>query len=186
MCDNIDESRNVSDINQRHSDGYTDNELGVVALVDWCRTLYYIPQNIHKFFPNFFGLILEYNEISDLHGDELCKYKHLQYFILSNNYIRNIPKNFFSHNPHLRHLSLYNNRIKTVGSDFPRLIRGIKSINLSGNCCIEDIADKPHKKVELSNEVQKYCVVTKSTTLEEVNTRCRDYYQQCCFTDIYE
>jgi hypothetical protein len=141
-----------------HEKGKSDADVQVVSFTR-CNNMTFIPQNIHKIFPNIIALMFDQScKIETLNGDELKDYVNLEWFVISDNPLKRIPGNLFEFNPKLKNVNFHQNEIEHVGSNLLNHLENLTTAHFLGNACISQTAYKSRAEVlELIEALDKKC-----------------------------
>jgi Leucine rich repeat len=133
------ENRSLESVNGTVRDGERNSDVKLVYFAQNTETLTFIPQNIHKFFPNLVGIaFVESCNIDALTGDELKDYVNLEWFFLTYNPIKKIPGNLFENNKKLKGVDLRLNNITHVGAGLLSGLDHLNTVFFEGNDCIDE------------------------------------------------
>jgi Leucine rich repeat len=117
----------------------------------------FIPQNIHKHFPNIILIEFDNCKIRSLTGDELKDYVNLEKFSIDSNGIRMIPGSLFQNNPKMKYISFIDNKITKVGSNLLTRLEHLTYVDFKYNNCISKSADNRTSVLELVEELKEKC-----------------------------
>jgi hypothetical protein len=118
----------------------------------------YIPQNIHKTFPNLIGMGFYFKcRIQTLTGDELADYVKLEWFNIASNTIDKIPGSLFQSNPKMRLVSFYSNKIDKVGSSLLTGLTHLTEAHFADNICITERASNRAAVIQLIDKLKIRC-----------------------------
>jgi hypothetical protein len=130
-------NKSLETVTGTHCSGKTNSDVKQV-LFGWsesCSSMGFIPQNIHKLFPNFIGMRFYGTcNIQALTGDELRDYENLEWFEIEFNPVDKIPGSLFRTNRKLKVVSFFGTAITKVG---PNLLTGLEhltSATFGGKC----------------------------------------------------
>lgn len=152
-----------------HVSGYANTDVRGFYFEKNCHHIKEVPSNIHEFFPNFIGISMWDCGVVNLSGNELKKYRNLQYFTVDYSFIERIPGNLFSYNPQMKLINFGNNFISRIGANLLEPIQNtLVSVSFLNNICVNLSGSTPGSISILINHIKIYCedLVT-SSDLEE-------------------
>jgi Leucine rich repeat len=167
------EDKSIETVSGTHLDGKSDvdvQEINFRCYLNNCHELDYIPENIHKHFPNFIGLLFDECKIKDLSGDELKNYANLESIVIYKSPLENIPGNLFQNNSKLKYLNFSKNKITKVGSNLLKGLDQLYEAWFGGNTCIRLVVDRYEDKSEmlaLIEDLKELCPYPEDPTAQE-------------------
>jgi hypothetical protein len=137
-----------------------------------CYGLDFIPQDIHKHFPNIIGITFWECNIKSLTGDELKDYVNLEWFTICDNPIDKIPGSLFNHNPKIKHVSFFNSNITKVGSNLLTGLDHLTTADFGKNSCIDKRVTQNRAKIlEFIEDLKRQCAYPDDPSIATTDRR---------------
>jgi Leucine rich repeat len=155
--------------------------------------LTFVPQDIHKHFPNIIGIGFNVNcNIQSLTGNELKDYVNLEWFTIRNNSLDKIPASLFQNNPNLKYIDFSGNKISKVGSNLLTGLEQLTTTYFNGNVCINKYVHNNRTGVlEVIEELEQKCSYPEDPNCATTNMSDRlckveevNLYQQKIIEDL--
>lgn len=87
--------------------------------------IHYLPQGLHKFFPNLLAVSILSSQLKEVRQSDLQPFPHLKYLNLYDNHLRSIRMNLFEHNEKIELIGLHYNDVKNFDA---KIIENLKNL----------------------------------------------------------
>jgi ribosomal protein L32 len=151
------DGKSLETVTGTHEKGKTNADVKQLSFgwpLENCQNLDFVPQNIHKHFPNIIGIFFAKScNFRALTGEELIDLPNLEWFSIKHNLIDKIPGSLFQSNRKLKAVDFGNNKITKVG---PNLFNGLEDMThilFNHNVCLKN--GYAQNKDEVAQYVQK-------------------------------
>jgi hypothetical protein len=119
----------------------------------------FFPSNLHEFFPNLQGLIIDSSQLSAIGRDDLRNFPNLKMLFIGNNKIDELRDDLFEDNPSLEWITFLNNFTKRIGSGVLSALGKLEYANFMRNSCVSYKATGAAEIEKLKHFIKRDCTV---------------------------
>lgn len=128
------------------------------------QTMYLLPTDINRFFPNLISLMIFNSNLLAINAVNLQPFPNMIIFAASNNPLVTIPGNLFNYTRKLAIIELYGNQLQHVGDNLLTGLEDLILVNFGSNPCISKAANTKEEIEELNSQLPISCPSSTETT----------------------
>lgn len=145
----------VSEVTGKHESEKKNSDVKLVLFQE--QNLPNFPDDIHKFFTNVEGLIIDDSSLKSISKTDLVNFPKLKLLVITNNKIDKIENDLFEGCPDIEYLVFKNNYTKHIGREILSSLLKLKIANFERNTCISQKATNVSEIYFLKEEIGKKC-----------------------------
>lgn len=145
----------VSEVTGTHEDGMAKHNVKLLKIEQ--QQLPFMPRNLHNFFPNLEGLIIDTSKLKVITKNDLNSFPKLKLLFIGHNKIDNLPGDLFEGNPDIEWLVYIDNYTKHIAGNLLQQVPRLQFANFQRNTCINRKAVNADEIALLKTEIENKC-----------------------------